>query len=68
MNLFWKNILGGITPTSKVEKDEKDLIEAMNRYNEVENSVELVEYKALFHEVKSSLFIENKKTLQNRKR
>lgn len=67
MNLFWKNILGGITPTSKVEKDEKDLIEAMNRYNEVENSVELVEYKALFHEVKSSLFIENKKTLQNRK-
>ena len=67
MNLFWKSLLGGITPTSKVEKDEKDLIEAMKRYNEVENSVELVEYKALFHEVKSSSFIENKKTLQNRK-
>lgn len=67
MNLFWKNLLGGITPTSKVEKDEKELIEAMHRYSEIENSVELVEYKALFHEVKSSSFIENKKTLQNRK-
>jgi hypothetical protein len=67
MNLFWKNLFGAITPTSKLEKDEKELIEAMHRYDEVENSVELVEYKNLFHVVKSSSYIENKKTLQNRK-
>lgn len=67
MNLFWKNLFGGITPTSELEKNEKELLEAMHRYDEIENSVEIVEYKALFHEVKSSLFIEKKKTLQNRK-
>nr|MBP6634518.1 hypothetical protein [Paludibacter sp.] len=67
MNLFWKSLFGKITPTTRLEKEEADLIEAMHRYKEVEKSVELAEYKTLFHEVKSSDFIERKKTLQNRK-
>lgn len=67
MNLFWKNLFGGITPTAKLEKEEAALIKAMHRFREIEKSVELSEYKTLFHEVKSSAFLENKKTLQNRK-
>lgn len=67
MNLFWKNLFGGITPTVKLEKNEADLINAMKRYYDVEKSVELVEYKKLFHVVKSATFQENKKILQNRK-
>ncbi len=67
MNLFWKSLFGKITPTARLEKEEADLIEAMHRYKEVEKSVELAEYKTLFHEVKSSDFIERKKMLQNRK-
>jgi len=66
MNLFWKNLLGGITPTAKLEKSENDLVLAMKRYAEVEKSVELVEYKKLFNTVKSAEFQENKKILQNR--
>lgn len=67
MNLFWKNLFGGITPTAKLEKTEAELIKAMQRYEEVEKSVELAEYKTLFHEVKAPAFVEHKKTLQNRK-
>jgi len=67
MNLFWKNLFGGITPTAKLEKNEAELIEAMNRYAEIEKSVELIEFKKLFHIVKSAKFQENKKILQNRK-
>lgn len=67
MNLFWKNLFGGITPTAKLEKEEADLIQAMHRYQEIEKSVELAEYNTLFHIVKSADFKENKKTLQNRK-
>lgn len=67
MNLFWKNLFGGITPTAKLENNETELFKAMHRYEEVEKSVELAEYKTLFHEVKSPAFVENKKTLQNRK-
>lgn len=67
MNLFWKNLFGGITPTAKLENNEAELLKAMHRYEEVEKSVELAEYKILFHEVKSPAFVENKKTLQNRK-
>ncbi len=67
MNLFWKNLFGGITPTTKLEKNEAELIQAMKHYAEVEKSVELAEYKKLFHTVKASDFQENKKTLQNRK-
>jgi len=67
MNLFWKQFFGKITPTAKLEKDEADLIIAMERYEEVLNSLELVEYKKLFHIVKSADFQENKKILQNRK-
>jgi hypothetical protein len=67
MNLFWKKLIGGITPTTKLEKDEVDLVKAMHRYAEVSKSVELAEYKKLFHVVKSAKFQENKKILQNRK-
>jgi len=67
MNLFWKKLFGGLTSTSKLEKKEFELTQSMRRYTEVANSLELSEYKSLFHEVKSSGFIENKKTLQNRK-
>lgn len=67
MNLFWKKLFGAITPTSKLEKYEVDLLEAMERYAKVEQSVELAEYKSLYHVVKSSEFQETKKILQNRK-
>jgi len=67
MNLFWKKLFGAITPTAKLEKYETDLVEAMQRYAEVEKSVELAEYKKLYHVVKSAEFQEKKKTLQNRK-
>lgn len=67
MNLFWKKLFGVITPTDKLEKNEADLKEAMKRYTEVEKSVELTEFKKLFHVVKSAKFQENKKILQNRK-
>ncbi|MDR3653281.1 MAG: family 16 glycosylhydrolase [Paludibacter sp.] len=67
MNLFWKKLFGGITPTAKLEKNEAELIIAMHRYAEVEKSVELADYKKLFHIVKSAKFQENKKILKNRK-
>ncbi|MDO9152184.1 MAG: hypothetical protein Q7U47_00465 [Paludibacter sp.] len=67
MNLFWKKLTGGITPTAKIEKDELELAKAMHRYYEVEKSLELAKYKILFHEVKSPSFVENKNTLRNRK-
>lgn len=67
MNLFWKKLLGGITSTATLEKNEAELIKAMNRYVEVEQSVEYAEYQRLFHVVKSAAFQENKKILQNRK-
>jgi len=67
MNLFWKKLFGGITPTAKLEKNEADLIKAMHRYAEVEKSVELADYKKLFHLVKSADFQENKKILKHRK-
>ena len=67
MNLFWKKLFGGITPTAKLEKDEAELVKAMHRYAEVEKSVELAEYKKLSHIIKSAKFQENKKILKNRK-
>ena len=67
MNLFWKKLFGGITPTAKLEKYEIDLANAMHRYDEVNKSVELAEYNQLFHIVKSAKFQENKKILQNRR-
>jgi len=67
MNLFWKNLFGGITPTSKLEKNEVELVKAMQRYAKVEKSVELAEYNKLFHIVKSADFKENRKILKNRK-
>jgi len=67
MNLFWKKLIGGITPTAKLEKNEADLVEAMKRYAEVEKSVELEEYNKLSHLIKSADFQANKKILQNRK-
>ena len=67
MNLFWKKIFGGIISTSKFEKNEEAAVRDMNRFDEIEKSVELEEYKKLYHVIKSSEFKEKKKTLQNRK-
>ncbi|HRZ98535.1 MAG TPA: hypothetical protein P5084_13350 [Paludibacter sp.] len=67
MNLFWKKLTRGITPTAKIEKEENEIVNALQRYNDVEKSLEIVKYKSLYHEVKSPAFIENKKKLQNRK-
>lgn len=67
MNLFWKKLWREITPTATLEKRETELVQAMHRYAEVEKSVELAEYKKLFHVVKSAPFQENKKILKNRK-
>jgi hypothetical protein len=38
MNLFWKKLFRGITPTAKLERNEAALLKAMHRYAEVENS------------------------------
>lgn len=67
MNLFWKILFGKIAPTARIEQQEADLQKSFERYLEVEKSLELAEYKTLFHEVKAPDFVENKKTLQNRK-
>jgi hypothetical protein len=67
MNLFWKRFFGQLQPTSKFEAIENQTVQAMNRYDEVEKSVEMEEYRQLFHVVKSAKFQENKKILQNRK-
>jgi len=67
MNLFWKNIFGGIKPTAKLEKEEAELLKAMHRYEEVGKSVELAEYKKLVKIIQSATFQENKKILKNRK-
>ena len=67
MNLFWKRLFGSIASTAKIEKNEAELIASMHRYAEIEKSVELAEYKSLFHVVKSATFKENKSILKNRK-
>ncbi len=67
MNLFWKKVFGGLTPTDKLEKEEEALLLAYKRYCDIETSEQLKEYTALFHVVKAADFKEKKKTLQNRK-
>ena len=67
MNLFWKKRFGGMLSTSKFEKMEEAAVSDMKRYDEIAKSLELEEYRKLFHVVKSSEFKEKKKTLQNRK-
>ncbi|GHT17285.1 hypothetical protein FACS189429_1020 [Bacteroidia bacterium] len=67
MNLFWKKLFGQLHSTVRFEQNEVDTIAAMQRYDEVEKSVELAEYRDLFHTVKAAQFQENKKILQNRK-
>jgi hypothetical protein len=67
MNLFWKKLFGGLTPTAKLEKNEAELIEAMERYDKIAQSPQLIEYNKLFHIVKSAAFQENRNTLKNRK-
>ena len=67
MNLFWKKRFGGMLSTSKFEKMEEAAVSDMKRYDELAKSLELEEYRKLFHVVKSSEFKEKKKTLQNRK-
>ena len=67
MNLFWKNLFGKIPSTLKIEQQEADLLNSMQRYDNVAKSDELKEFNLLFKEIKSPEFIENKKLLQNRK-
>lgn len=67
MNLFWKKLFGQLQSTTRFEQEEEDTLAAMQRYDEVEKSVELAEYRELFHIVKSATFKENKKILQNRR-
>ncbi|MDR2824699.1 MAG: hypothetical protein LBB41_05810 [Prevotellaceae bacterium] len=67
MNLFWKKLFGQLHSTARFEQNELDILAAMKRYDEVEKSVELAEYRDLFHTVKAAKFQENKKILQNRK-
>ena len=67
MNLFWKKIFGGLTPTAKYEAQQSELWRDYKRYIEIEKSVELEKFNALFHIIKSADFKANKKTLQNRK-
>jgi beta-glucanase (GH16 family) len=67
MNLFWKKLFGTLVPTGKLEKNEAELIEAMERYDKIAKSPQLVEYNKLFHIVKSAAFQENRNTLKNRK-
>ena len=67
MNLFWKKLFGGLTPTAKLEKNEAELIAAMERYDKIAKSPQLVEYNKLFHIVKAAPFQENRNTLKNRK-
>jgi hypothetical protein len=67
MNLFWKKLFGQLHSTARFEQDEKDTLAAMQRYDQVEKSMELAEYRELFHVIKSAKFKENKKILQNRR-
>jgi hypothetical protein len=67
MNLFWKKLFGTLIPTAKLEKNEGELIAAMERYDKIAKSPQLVEYNKLFHIVKSAAFQENRNTLKNRK-
>lgn len=67
MNLFWKNLFGGIASTATLEKKEKELTETIKRYAEIEKSMELAEYLDLKKTVQSPGFKEKKKTLLNRK-
>ncbi len=67
MNLFWKRLFGGFTPTEKFEAQYGSLAHEYKRYVAIRDSKELAEYNELFQVVKSSQFKEKKKTLKTRK-
>lgn len=67
MNLFWKKFFGGITSTSKFEKEIKQLQEDTLRYMQVEQSVELKEYNELLPIVNSAGFKEKKQSFKKNK-
>ncbi len=67
MNIFWKKLFGGITSTSKFEKQEADFIAKMRLYYDVQKSAELAEYQYLKPIVTTSEFRQNKKILLGRK-
>ena len=67
MNIFWKKMFGGMTPTHKLEKQEVALREQLQRYFAVENSSELAEFIQLKMTVEKSNFKRKKKILLNRK-
>ena len=43
MNLFWKNLFGGLASTDKFERQMKQLADDMRRYTQVEKSAELAD-------------------------
>lgn len=67
MNLFWKNLLGGMMSTAKIEAKYNALLADYKRYKFIEQSKELEEYQHLYEQVKSPEFRENKKMLLSRK-
>ena len=67
MNLFWKNLFGGLASTDKFERQMKQLADDMRRYTQVEKSAELAEYNELAHVVNAPEFQEKKNTLENRR-
>ena len=67
MNLFFKRLFGGLTPTEKYEREDEELQLAYKRYCDIQASEMLKEYTVLFHLVNSAEFKEKKKTLQNRR-
>lgn len=67
MNLFWKNLFGGVMSAAKMETLFAARQADYERYQFVSQSKELEEYKRLFEVVKSAAFKENKRVLISRK-
>lgn len=67
MNLYWKNLFGGLMSTVKYEDKLHKEAADYKRYLLVAESKELEEYKELYEQVKSASFKELKRTLRTRK-
>ena len=67
MNLYWKNLFGGLMSTAKYEDKLHKEIADYKRYLLIKESKELEEYNELYQQVKSSSFKELKRTLVSRK-
>ncbi len=67
MNLFWKALTGGITPTDKYEKQMAQFVQDMQRYQQIAQSDILAKYQELHQVVRSPQFREKKKIFINRR-